>query len=103
MRDALTDTAYVLRAELSGAGPGARRAGGRRRGVLMVRAERGEEAKGVDRWEFRCGVLYRGVRLPASADEEYIRAVYRGGILEVAVPLMASERAGRQIAVTAAG
>ncbi len=69
-------------------------------GVLTVKAERREEDKGLNRSEFRYGMLHRSVRLPANADESAIKATYRNGILEVTVPLTEPEPAGRQIAIT---
>ncbi|RSM68099.1 hypothetical protein DMB66_14395 [Actinoplanes sp. ATCC 53533] len=51
--------------------------------MLTVKAERREEQKGLNRTEFRYGMLRRSVRLPANADESGIKAVYRKGIIDV--------------------
>ncbi len=98
--DRITDTEYVLRAELPGLDPDKDVQITTLNGVLTVKAERREEDKGLNRSEFRYGMLHRSVRLPANADESAIKATYRNGILEVTVPLTEPEPAGRQIAIT---
>lgn len=101
LEDKVSDQEYVLRAELPGLDPDKDVQITTLNGVLTVRAERREEQKGLNRTEFRYGVLQRAVRLPANADESAITATYQKGILEVTVPLTAPQPAGRQIAVTA--
>lgn len=103
VEDRLTDNEYVLRAELPGLDPEKDVRVTAANGVLTIHAERREEQKGLNRSEFRYGVLHRTVRLPANADEEHITATYTKGILEVTVPLTAPEPAGRQIPVASAG
>ena len=100
VEDRMTDKEYVLRAELPGLDPDKDLHITVSRGVLTVKAERREEEKGLNRSEFRYGVLHRSVRLPANADESGIKANYRKGIIEVVVPLTAPEPAGRQIEIS---
>jgi HSP20 family protein len=100
--DRITDEEYVLRAELPGLDPDKDVQVTTLNGVLTVKAERREEEKGLNRSEFRYGMLHRSVRLPANANESAITAMYRGGILEITVPLAAPEPAGRQITITKA-
>ncbi|WP_199510052.1 Hsp20/alpha crystallin family protein [Nucisporomicrobium flavum] len=92
-----------VRAARRAAGTGARqgRADHGPHGLLTIKAERREEEKGLNRSEFRYGMLHRSVRLPANADEAGIKATYRKGILEVIVPLTAPASSGRRIEVTA--
>jgi len=99
VEDRITDKEYVLRAELPGLDPKDVQVSASS-GALTIHAERREETTGVNRSEFRYGMLHRSVRLPANADEEHISATYRNGILEVTVPLTAPEPVGRQIPVT---
>jgi HSP20 family molecular chaperone IbpA len=99
--DKVSDTEYVLRAELPGLDPEKDVQITTLHGVLTVRAERREEAKGLNRTEFRYGALQRSIRLPANAEEKAIKATYGKGILEITVPLTASQPAGHQIEVTA--
>jgi HSP20 family molecular chaperone IbpA len=98
--DRITDREYVLRAELPGLDPDKDVQVTTLNGMLTVKAERREEETGLNRSEFRYGMLHRSVRLPANADESGIRATYRDGILEITVPMAAPEPAGRQITVT---
>ena len=100
VEDRVTDEEYVLRAELPGLDPEKDLQITISHGVLTVKAERREEQKGLNRSEFRYGMLHRSVRLPANADESGIKATYRKGIIEVVVPLTAPEPAGRQIEIT---
>jgi HSP20 family protein len=100
VEDKLTDTEYVLRAELPGLHPEKDIQISINHGVLTIKAERSGEEKTATRTEFHYGTLYRSVRLPGSADEEHITATYAKGILEVTVPLTATEPAGRQIPVS---
>lgn len=99
--DKISDKEYVLRAELPGLDPDKDVQITTLHGVLTVKAERREEAKGLNRTEFRYGALQRSIRLPANADEKAIKATYGKGILEITVPLTAAQPAGHQIEVTA--
>ena len=100
VEDRLSDTEYVLRAELPGLVPDKDVHVSTQNGILTIRAERREEEKGLHRSEFRYGGVQRSVRLPSNADEPGIRATYRDGILEVTVPLTAPEPAGRRIEIS---
>jgi HSP20 family protein len=100
VEDTLTDTEYVLRAELPGLKPDKDVKVTVENGTLTVHAERQEQEHVRGRSEFHYGVLQRSVRLPASADAEHITAGYHNGILEVTVPLTAPQPTGRQIPVT---
>ena len=101
LEDKISDQEYVLRAELPGIDPEKDVQITALNGVLMVRAERREEEKGLNRTEFRYGALQRSVRLPANADESKIKASYHKGILEVTVPLSAPQPEGRKIEISA--
>jgi HSP20 family protein len=100
VEDTLTDTEYVLRAELPGLKPDKDIKVTVENGVLTVHAERREQEHVRGRSEFRYGLLQRSIRLPASADTEHVTARYHSGVLEVAVPLTAPQSSGRQITVT---
>jgi HSP20 family protein len=100
VEDTLTDTEYVLRAELPGLKPDKDIKVTVENGVLTVHAERREQEHVRGRSEFRYGLLQRSVRLPASADAEHITARYQDGVLEVTVPLTAPQPKGRQITIS---
>jgi HSP20 family molecular chaperone IbpA len=99
VEDTLTDTEYVLRAELPGVEPGKDIQVTVDDGYLGVYAERREHEHAKGRSEFRYGTLQRSVRLPAAADTDHITARYDNGILTVTVPLIGPEHTGRQIPV----
>ena len=100
IEDRMTDKEYVLRAELPGLDPDKDVHITSHNGILTVKAERREEEKGLNRTEFRYGLLQRSFRLPSNADEAGVKAAYHKGILEVTIPLTAPEPAGRQIEIT---
>jgi HSP20 family protein len=100
VEDTLTDTEYVVRAELPGLKPDKDLTLTVENGILTVHAERQEQEHVRGRSEFRYGLLQRAVRLPANADAEHITASYRNGILEVTVPLTSPQPTGRQITVS---
>ncbi|GAA2673394.1 MULTISPECIES: Hsp20/alpha crystallin family protein [Actinoplanes] len=100
IEDRMTDTEYVLRAELPGLDPEKDVQISALNGVLTVKAERREENVSAGRSEFRYGMMHRSLRLPPHADESAITAAYEKGILEIVVPLTAPQPAGRQIAIT---
>jgi len=101
LEDKVSDQEYVLRAELPGVDPDKDVQITTLNGVLTLKAERREEEKGLNRTEFRYGVLQRSIRLPANADETAIKAVFLKGVLEITVPLTAPQPTGRQIPITA--
>lgn len=100
VEDTLSDTQYVLRAELPGLKPDKDIKVTVDNGILTVHAERQEREHVRGRSEFRYGLLQRAIRLPASADAEKITARYQHGILEVTVPLTAPQPTGRQIVIS---
>jgi len=100
VEDTLTDTEYLVRAELPGLEPGKDIQVTVDEGLLTISAERREQEHARGHSEFRYGILQRAVRLPAGADTEHITARYTNGILEVTVPLAGPEHTGRQIAIT---
>jgi len=100
VEDRLTDKEYVLRAELPGVDPDKDVQVAADNGILTIKAERREEEKGLNRSEFRYGMVQRSLRLPAHAEESKIKASYRKGVLEITVPLTGSETPGRQIKIT---
>jgi HSP20 family protein len=100
VEDSLTDTQYILRAELPGLDPGKDIKVMVDEGVLYVSAERREQEHVRGHTEFRYGMLQRSVRLPMGADAEHITAGYENGILSVTVPIKSAEPAGRQIPIT---
>jgi HSP20 family protein len=73
-------------------------------GRLHVRAERRSETTTDDkkdyRSEFRYGMFERTLRLPPGATEKDIKATYTDGILEVSIPIDATELEAKRIAVT---
>ena len=89
LEDQLTDTEYIVRAELPGLDPEKDVHLSVTNGFLTIRAEREEEKQNRHRTEFRYGMLQRSVPLPESANVDKIHARYRNGILEIAVPLKA--------------
>jgi HSP20 family protein len=99
VEDRLTDSEYLLRAELPGVNPEKDVQVSVSNGVLTIHAEKREEEHGAGRTEFRYGSLHRSVRLPANADEAEVTARYTDGILEIAVPLSTAEPVGRAIPV----
>ncbi|MDI1464784.1 Hsp20/alpha crystallin family protein [Catellatospora sp. KI3] len=101
VEDSLTDEHYQIRAELPGLDPEKDIQVSVDGGVLSIHAERREQEKGKTRTEFRYGMLSRSVRLPGNADLSAIRADYDKGVLEVTVPLKATEPPARQITVNA--
>jgi HSP20 family protein len=100
VEDMLTDTEYVLRAELPGLDPGKDITVMVDEGLLTITAERREEEKVRGRSEFRYGMLQRSVRLPANADTGHVTARYDQGVLTVTVPLTTTKPAGRTVPIT---
>lgn len=100
IEDNVTDNEYLLRAELPGMQPDKDIQVTAHDGVLSIRAERKEQENTRQRTEFRYGMLQRSVRLPAGADTEHVKAVYRDGILQVAVPLNVAAPAEHKIPIS---
>lgn len=100
LEDHLTDTEYTIRAELPGLDPEKDVQLTVSNGMLTIHAERKEEKHDRNRSEFRYGAFQRTVPLPANAVEDEVKANYAKGILEIVVPLAATEKAAKQIAIT---
>jgi HSP20 family protein len=64
---------------------------------LTIKAERTEKKESSGRSEFSYGSFVRSVTLPASADEDAIKASYDKGILTVTVPLTQAEAAEKHV------
>jgi HSP20 family protein len=102
IEDRLTDTEYLIRAELPGCDPQKDIQVGVEQGLLTIKCEREEQKQEHDRTEFRYGALQRVVRLPGNAVDNKIAAKYDKGVLEVKVPLAEHKPSGRQIPVAVA-
>ncbi len=103
VEDYMEGDRYIVRAELPGIDPekdvevtvGA--------GYLTVHAERHDRTESKHRSEFRYGSFTRSLPLPASADEDDVKATYHDGILTVSVGLKVEKKeAVKKIEVTAA-
>lgn len=72
-------------------------------GVLTIHGERRqvqrEEEDGFVRSEVVYGAFYRTIPLPDGADESRTSAVFRDGVLEIAIPVTTGRARGRRIAV----
>ena len=101
VEETVTDTEYILRAELPGLDPDKDIQITIGEGYLTLQAERREAESVRGRSEFRYGVTQRAIRLPAAADTEHIKARYTAGVLEVTVPLTTAPPANKQIPIDA--
>ena len=97
--DYVQDGRYMLRAELPGIDPEKDVEITVSNGVLTIRAEPHDEHKDQHRTEFTYGSFTRSVTLPASVDENDIRASYNNGILEVSVKLPDTKQEGKRIQI----
>jgi HSP20 family protein len=99
-----TEDALVVRAEMPGLDPDKDVEITVSDGRLHVRAERRSEATTDDKKayqsEFRYGMFERTLRLPPGATEKDIKATYSDGILEVSIPIDATELEARRVPVT---
>lgn len=102
VEDYMEGDRYMVRAELPGIDPekdvevtvGA--------GYLTVHAERHQKTETKHRSEFRYGSFTRSLPLPASADEDDVKATYHDGILTVSIGLKVEKKeAVKKIEVTA--
>jgi HSP20 family molecular chaperone IbpA len=100
VEDLITEHEYKVRAELPGIDPDKDVQISVANGILTIHAERKEETQVRHRSEFRYGVFQRSVRLPNNVDEDAIKAAYGKGILEITVPLRATEPAVKQVTIT---
>lgn len=99
IEDYLEDDTYVLRAELPGLDPDKDIEITVAEGILTIRGERSEETRERDHSEFHYGSFSRSVSLPAGSKVDQIDAQYRGGVLELRVPMDTSAPAPRKIQV----
>ncbi|WP_206068584.1 Hsp20/alpha crystallin family protein [Nonomuraea composti] len=100
VEDYIADGRYVVRAELPGIDPDKDIEVTVLGGMLHIRAEKTRKCTEPHRSEFSYGSLSRTVTLPATARTDDVKAVYRGGVLEVSVGLTEEEKAeGRRITV----
>ena len=101
VENTVTDTDYILRAELPGLDPEKDIQVTVAEGFLTIHAERRESETVRGHSEFRYGATQRTLRLPAGADLEHIKARYTAGVLEVTVPLAVPQSEGKQIPIEA--
>ena len=98
------DGKLVVRAEMPGLDPDKDVEITVSEGRLHVRAERRSETTTDDkkgyRSEFRYGMFERTLRLPSGATEKDIKATYTDGILEVTIPIDATELEAKRVPVT---
>jgi HSP20 family protein len=97
VEDEMKEGNYELRAEIPGVDPAKDVDITVRDGVLTIKAERTEKKESSGRSEFSYGSFVRSVTLPASADEDAIKASYDKGILTVTVPLTQAEAAEKHV------
>lgn len=90
---------YVVRAELPGIDPDRDVTVRLDEGILAIDAERREEHRDHGRSEFRYGSFSRRIPLPPGTDESKVHARYKGGILEVSVPVTEQRREARTVPV----
>jgi HSP20 family protein len=65
------------------------------------RQEHEEQDRGYRRSERRYGSFYRSIPLPEGAQTEQARAEFKDGVLEVSVPIPASQKRGREVPIEA--
>ncbi|WP_343574782.1 HSP20 family small heat-shock protein [Mycobacterium sp.] len=87
LEDEVEDGHYEVRAEIPGVDPAKDIDITLRDGQLTIKAERSERKEFDGRSEFSYGSFVRTVSLPASADENDVKASYDNGILTVSVAL----------------
>jgi HSP20 family protein len=72
---------------------------------LVIQGERRQEHEeqegGYRRSERRYGSFYRSIPLPEGAQTEQARAEFKDGVLEISVPVPASQQRGRTIPIEA--
>ena len=99
IEDSLEKDRYVIRAEIPGIDPDKDVEISVADGILTISAERREELIDKGHSEFHYGSFMRRVSLPAGASEDELAATYVDGILEVTVPIMATQAQPRVIPV----
>lgn len=97
------DEAFVVQAELPGIDPDKDAEVTVTDGILTIRALRSEQHEGRHHSEFRYGSYTRSLRLPDTARQDEITAIYKGGILTITVALeKQAKSASRTIKVESA-
>ena len=99
VEDRLEDDRYLVRAELPGIDLDKDVEITVSDGVLTIAAERREQVSEQGRSEFHYGSFVRRVSLPVGAVEDKLTARYHDGILEVSVPIKATQAEPRTIPV----
>jgi HSP20 family protein len=70
---------------------------------LIIQGERRQEYeeqdRGYRRSERKYGTFYRSIPLPEGAQTEQARAEFKDGVLEVSVPIPASQKRGREVPI----
>ena len=99
-----TDGKMVVRAEMPGLDPEKDVEITVADGRLHVQAERRSETTTDDKKgyhsEFHYGMFERTLRLPSGATEKDIKATYTDGILEVSIPIDATELEAKRIPIS---
>ncbi|MDH4145541.1 MAG: Hsp20/alpha crystallin family protein [Acidimicrobiia bacterium] len=102
VEEEVVDGMLHIRAEVPGIDPDKDAEISVQDGMLRIQVERRQETKAEDgkfRTEFRYGSMARVLPLPKGATAQDVAAHYHDGILEVTVPVPASEEAPRKVAI----
>jgi HSP20 family molecular chaperone IbpA len=91
---------FVIRAELPGIDPDKDVQINVRDSMLTIEGKREEKMESDHRSEFFYGRFMRTLTLPSGADEKHIKASYRDGILEVAIPMREPSAKAHAISIT---
>ena len=102
VEDFLEDDVYVVRAEMPGVDPEKDVSLTTKDGALTIRCERREEKKDKNFQEFQYGSFARRIALPVGARGDAATASYTDGVLEIRVPIEATEGEERPIAISRA-
>ncbi|WP_110241574.1 Hsp20/alpha crystallin family protein [Nocardioides gilvus] len=102
IEDYMDEGTYVLRADLPGIDPDKDVEITTADDELTIKGERSEESHERGHDEFHYGSFARSISLPRGSRTEEISAEYRGGVLEVRVPVDDSAPAARKIPVARA-
>lgn len=99
IEDFVEEGVYVLRAEMPGIDPDKDVELVVEGGMVTIRGERREEHRDKNLHELHYGSFSRSVPLPRDVKPEEIAATYTDGVLEVRIPLGATEEEARRIPV----
>ncbi|HVX46746.1 MAG TPA: Hsp20/alpha crystallin family protein [Mycobacteriales bacterium] len=94
------DGRFVVRAELPGIDPDKDVAVHVSDGIVSIEAERQENKHENGRSEFHYGKFVRRIALPAGVEDDKVQALYRGGILEVSMPMDGDQPEPRKVPIT---